>query len=72
MVHTHRLIPIWQAGKEDVIARSCEEGKTMFTVLTLLTAIISIMFIVSVASTIQALRRESEEMKQITKQHKAF
>jgi hypothetical protein len=38
----------------------------------LLTAVISIMFIVSVASTIQALRRESEEMKQITKQHRAF
>ena len=44
----------------------------MFTILTLLTAVISIMFIVSVASTIAALRRESEEMKHITKQHKVF
>lgn len=44
----------------------------MFTILTLLTAVISIMFIVSVASTVLALRRESEEMKQVTKHHKAF
>ena len=44
----------------------------MFLTLTVLAALISIMFVASVASTISELRREGEDMKAFTKQHRAF
>lgn len=44
----------------------------MFVTLTVLAGLISIMFVASVASTINALRREHEDMKDFARRHSAF
>ncbi|CAN7611387.1 hypothetical protein [Metarhizobium album] len=44
----------------------------MFLTLTVLAALISSMFVASVVSALSELRRESEDMKELTRAHRAF